>query len=133
MKFYYWIWIDSISSFNKYNPQKSNWKNSIFLLNTWINAANAWIIFVWLKWMGINNLQLIDLNIFPGDLLDKFFSFCFVFALPFGFLNYFLIFYKDRYKIILKKYSTPPNLYAFSYSMIIVSLAFITVLLGVFF
>ena len=133
IKLYYWIWSDSILSLKKYHPKKVDWKSSIFIMNTWINATNAWIIFVWLKWLGVNKIQLVFINLFPGDLLDKFLSFSIVFALPFGFLNYFLIFYKDRYKTILKNYSTPPNLYAFSYSMIVVSLAFITVLLGVYF
>ncbi len=128
-KLYYLIWSDSILSFKKYHPTREDWKMAIFLLNTWINALNLWILFIWLKYFDLLNVSLIRVELFPGDMLDKFVSFSLVFALPFGLLNYFLIFYKDRYKRILIKYPSPPQRCAFIYSTVITLGAFITAIL----
>jgi len=49
--FYYMIWADSILRFQKYHPERKDWKIAIFILNTWINALNFWIIFLWLKFL----------------------------------------------------------------------------------
>jgi len=126
---YYLIWSDSILSFKRYHPDKTDWKIAIFILNTWINALNWWIIFIWLKFFNIVNISLFSVDFFPGVMLDKFIAFTVIFALPFGILNYFLIFHKDRYKRIIEKYPNPPKKCAFIYSTVIALGAFITAIL----
>lgn len=126
---YYLVWADSILSFKKYHPEKTDWKIAIFVLNTWINALNLWIIFIWLKFFNILNFSLFSVDLFPGTMLNKFIAFSVIFALPFGILNYFLIFYKDRYRRLTEKYSTPPKNCAFIYSTIVALAAFITAIL----
>lgn len=51
-------------------------------------ALNWWILFIWLKFFNILNIQLISIDIFPRKLLDDFFAFTIEFALPFGILNF---------------------------------------------
>jgi hypothetical protein len=126
---YYIIWSDSIISFKRYHPEKTEWKISVFLLNTWINALNFWVIFIWLKYFNVINIKLLKLDFFPGAMLDKFLAFTIIFALPFGILNYFLIFYKDRYKLIIERYPSPPQKIAFIYSTVIALGAFLTAIL----
>lgn len=123
---YYLIWSDSILSFKKFHPEKTEWKIAIFLLNTWINALNLWIIFIWLKYFNVINIKLLKIDFFPGVMLDKFIAFTVIFALPFGVLNYFLIFYKGRYNQIIERYPSPPNKIAFIYSTFIALGAFLT-------
>lgn len=126
---YYLVWADSILSFKKYHPEKTNWKIAIFVLNTWINALNLWIIFIWMKFFNILNFSLFSVDLFPGAMLNKFVAFSVIFALPLGILNYFLIFYKDRYRRLIEKYSAPPRKCAFIYSTIVTLAAFITAIL----
>jgi len=126
---YYIIWIDSIVRFRNHHPTRADWKRSIFLLNTWIHALNWWIVFIWLKYFDIINIQLIKLDLFPGALFDRFLAFCIVFASPFCILNYFLIFHNDRYKQILSRYSAPKQPYALIYSMTVAIGAFLTAIL----
>jgi len=57
------------------------------------------------KVFDILKIPLLKIDIFPGNLLDSFVAFSIEFALPFGMLNYFLIFHKDRYKKIVEKIS----------------------------
>lgn len=126
---YYLIWSDSILSFKRYHPEKTEWKLAVFLLNTWINALNWWIIFIWLKYFNVINITFLKIDFFPGVMLDKFIAFTVIFALPFGVLNYFLFFYKDRYKKIIARYPSPPNKIAFIYSTLIAFGAFFTAIL----
>ena len=126
---YYMIWSDAILSFRKHNPNRTNWKFTLLFFNTWINALNWWIIFIWLKFFDILNIPLISINVFPGTLLNNFIAFTIEFALPFGLLNYFLIFYNDRYKMITKKYANIKTRFAPIYSLVIIIGAFISAIL----
>ena len=122
------IWADAILSFKKYHPNKA-WKTKLFVHITWIHALNFWIIFIWLRFFDILNIPLISIDAFPGELLNDFFAFTIEFALPFGMLNYFLIFYNKRYEKITQKYTDVKFRYAPIYSFTIVILAFASAIL----
>ncbi|KAF0233018.1 MAG: hypothetical protein FD181_3822 [Prolixibacteraceae bacterium] len=126
---YYLFWVDSILSIKRYHPEKTDWKISVFLLNTWINALNLWIIFIWLKFFNILNFSLLSINVFPGTMLNKFIAFSIIFAFPIGVLNYFFIFHKNRFKQLIEKYPTPPKKCAFIYSTIVALAAFVTAII----
>ena len=127
--YYYMIWADAILQFRKHNPTQVNWQLMLFTFITWIQGLNAWIIFLWLKYFDILAIPLIDINIFPGTILDDFFTYSLEFALPFGVLNYFLIFYKEKHIKITEKYSNLKYRYALNYSFIVISGAFISAIL----
>lgn len=130
---YYLIWVDSILSFRKYNPKRSDWKITVYLYITWIHALNWWIIFLWLKFFDILNIPLLKIDVFPGELLDSLFAFAIEFALPFALLNYYLIFYKNRYARIIEKYDKPKKRFALIYSITVALAAFVSaVLYGIF-
>lgn len=126
---YYMIWSDAILSFRKYHPTRKDWRFTLFLYITWIHALNWWIVFLWLKFFKILDIPLISIDIFSGELLNDFFAFTIEFALPFGILNYFLIFYNKRYEMITQKYKDIKFRYAPIYSFTIVILAFISAIL----
>ena len=123
---YYMIWSDAINSFRKHHPNRQSWKFAIFLYMTWIHAINWWIVYIWLKFFDILNIPLIKIDVLPGDLLNNFFSFTIEFALPFGIINYFLIFHNNRYEKITQKYINVKFRYAPVYAFTIAILAFIT-------
>jgi len=123
---YYVIWVDSILRFKKNNPKDKDWKFKILLMNSLLNAFTFWMITIWLKFFKIYNIPLINFTLFPGNLLNNFCSFLIEFALPFGLLNYFLIFNNDRYKKILEKYAVPKGKYALIHSYIVLLSSFIS-------
>ncbi|HUW05019.1 MAG TPA: hypothetical protein VMW01_02050 [Williamwhitmania sp.] len=125
---YYLIWADAILSIQKHHPN-IKWKTPIFILITWVHALNFWIIILWLKYFDIFTIPLITVDLFPGKLLNSFFAFTIEFALPFGILNYFLVFYRDRYKRIIKKYPNPPVRYSYKYGTTMIFGAFISAVL----
>ncbi|WP_131539438.1 hypothetical protein [Pedobacter nototheniae] len=119
------IWVDSILRFKKHNPKNKNWKIMVFIINTWMNALNWWIIFMVIKYFKLFHIPLIELNIFPGHLIDDFINFVIEFALPFGVFNYFLIFYRNRYERLIMKYGPQRIKYALIYSMVSTGGAFV--------
>lgn len=122
--FYYMVWADAILSFKKHHPFRKDWKFTLLFYITWIQALNWWVIIIWLKFFDILNVPLLRIDIFPGELLDDFLAFTIEFALPFGILNYFLIFHNNRYKKITEKYKEIKFRYAPFYSTTIAILAF---------
>jgi len=123
---YYLIWADAILSFKKHHPNRKNWKSKLFIYITWINALNFWIIILWIKYFNFLEIPKFSVDIFPGKLLDGFVTFTIEFALPFGILNYFLIFYNNRYEKITQKYKDIKFRYAPVYSFTIAILAFVS-------
>lgn len=126
---YHLIWVDAILSFKKHNPRNKNWKATVFLFNTWINAPNLWCLFMALKYLTPLEIPLVALNIFPGNLLDDIVNFTITFGLPVGVLNYFLIFYNNRYELLIQKYGVQKIKYAFINTLVSALVAFVIAIL----
>jgi len=120
---YYLIWADSINRYKVFNPKDKGWRLSVFSMNTFLNVLNLWAVFLWLKFFNILSLDISRIQVFPLEILNNLFIF-FVFALPFAIMNYFLIFYKNRCKMIHNKYSIPDSSYFMTYSY---STVFVTI------
>lgn len=116
---YYKIWADAIQTFRKFHPNRTDWKITLFIFITWIHALNCWTILIWLKYFNIYDIPYISINLFPSDMINSFFAFAIEFALPFAILNYFLIFYKKRYEIIIQINKDIKNRTALIYSMVV--------------
>jgi len=126
---YLLFWVDAIVSYKKRNPEVLNWKRNILFFNSIINGINLWIIFLWLKYFKIIIIPEFTIAIFPGETLNRFLHFSVVFVFPFILLNYFFVFYKDRYKKIIAKYSEPKKRYAFIYVISIIWLGALSAIL----
>ncbi len=127
-KIYYMIWADAILSFRKHHPNK-DWKTKLFIYVTWMHALNFWVIVLWIKYFNFIEIPKFSIDIFPGKLIDGFVTFTIEFALPFGILNYFLIFYNNRYEKITQKYKDIKFRYAPIYSFTIAIVAFVSAIL----
>ncbi len=123
---YYSIWVDAISSMKKHHPNDRDWKVKLLLYISWIQAINWWIIFIWLRFFDIFRIPLVELNVFPGTLMDSFVAFALQFGVPFIVLNYMLIFHRNKYRAILEKYKTSGFRFAPVYSFSVLILAFAT-------
>jgi hypothetical protein len=125
------IWSDAISSFRKHQPHK-NWKFTLFIYITWMNALNLWTVILWVKYFNILNIPKISIDIFPGTLVNGFLTFSCEFALPFALINYFMIFYNNRYESIVEKYHNIKFRFAPVYSILSALLAlFSSIIYGV--
>ena len=125
---YYLIWADSIQSIRKYQPNKKDWKISIFFIITIMHSFNLWIIVIWLKYFGVD-IPLIDLNFSPSHMIDSSLSFAINFASPFILLNYLLIFRNNRYIKIVEKYKDLKIKYGLYYCLSMLIGAFLSAVL----
>lgn len=117
---YYLIWSDIIQRFWIHHPQKA-WKWTLFSFITWIHALNLFIVALWLKYFDVYTAPNLHINIFPGELLDGFTNFAITFAGPFAVINYFLIFFRDRYEKIVERYKMTKTEYGFIYCLSILA------------
>jgi hypothetical protein len=105
MNLYYKIWVDTIIKLRSRPPNIGLWK---FFAMTFISmsmALNLILLLFILSDLGITKgVFIISLCFFSGSRIDAFFSFFLSYLFPFLLLNYILIFYKDRYKTLIKTY-----------------------------
>jgi hypothetical protein len=122
---YYVFWADSIAGFRNHNPVRGDWKWALFILNTVLNGLNLWIIFSWLKIAGVR-VCLLQIPLLHKTMIGSFLGFFIHFVLVFAVLNYFLIFHKQRYEILLQKYSNSEGKIARAYGLATVGFTFVT-------
>lgn len=108
LKLYYRIWVDAITKMRSLPKNAGVWK---FYSMSFISTAmtlNLFVILIFLKDIGLTQkVAKFHFNFFSNSKFDGFLSFLFSYFLPFLLINYFLIFYKDRYKELIKQYK--PN------------------------
>lgn len=100
---YYNIWVDAIVNIKK-NPQhKHDWKFYSMFFMTILTSLNFITVLMWLGFLGLKTTSL-KINVFSGTILDSFAIYLIQFALPCFLLNYFFIFYKDKYKRLIEEH-----------------------------
>jgi len=126
--YYYLYWVDAIISIKTKNPNRRDWKFSIFTYSTVCNALNLFTIDALLNLFGIKTF-LINIDIFPLPLLNSFASFVIQYASPFILLNYFSIFHNERYKNLIEKYPHRDGKFAIGYILVSVLLGLVSMIL----
>jgi len=105
MKLYYKIWVDGIVKLRSRPQNAGLWKFFAMTFTSMAMALNLVLILFILSDLGIvDGIFKVPVNFFPGTRVDAFFSFFVSYLLPFLLLNYFLIFYKERYKELTNRY-----------------------------
>lgn len=105
MNIYYNIWADCISKAKSLPKNKNDWKIYTLIFMSMSMALNLVVLLFSLADLGITkSIPIIPIDIFPGTKLDAFVSFFISYLLPFIITNYYLIFYKEKYKQMLQKY-----------------------------
>ncbi len=105
LDWYYKIWVDGIRRIQSVPQSKADWKYYTMIFISMAMALQLGLIITLLEmYVFHSNFYRIDINIFPGEKLDYFLAFFILYLLPSLILNYFLIFFNNRYEKILKKY-----------------------------
>lgn len=125
---YYQLWVDGIVNSKDYKKKSPSWKFLLFMIITICNSLNFYTIYLWLKFYGIFS-YMIKIDFFPGTIFNNVVSFIVQFASPFILLNYFLIFYKDRYKKLIEKYHHKKGKLAMLYTLLSALIWLVTIIL----
>jgi len=106
MKFYYILFSDAINKILTVEKSKDLWKFYTLIYISFAMGFNLFMLSFILNDLNILKIETIELtlNITDFYFLDSFLSYAVVYLFPFLILNYFLIFYKDKYKDIIVKY-----------------------------
>lgn len=99
---YYQIWVDGILNSKDYKRKDPSWKITLFFIITLSNSLNLVTVYLWLRFIGLIN-YLIDVEISTNYYINNTVNFALQFATPFILLNYFLIFYNNRYERLIKR------------------------------
>lgn len=113
---YYTIWVDLIIKMKSIPANKDDWKYKCMVFMS-MAMATQYGVFIALfeRHITHSNLYKLNINIFPGKNLNAFVDGFILFLLPFLLMNYFFIFWRDRYKILLTKYKYNEGNYALIY------------------
>ena len=106
MKFYYILFSDAINKILTVEKSKDLWKLYILFYISFAMGFKLFMLSFILNDLNILKIETIELklNITSIYFIDSFLSYAIVYLFPFLILNYFLIFYKEKYKDIIVKY-----------------------------
>ena len=106
MQIYYRVWSDAIKAAIKTDKDGiGGWKSVLLIIFSVSQGINILTIMLWIKVLfKIEMNVFINFNLFQGNMLNNFLSIFITLFLPFLILNYYLIFYKSKYKVIMEKY-----------------------------
>jgi len=118
---YYNFWVKVIINAKKNKSEGEVWKFPLFVVITAINSLNLFVLNLCLRILNIDIFSRMNFfNITPGTIMNNVMIFILEYSLPFILLNYFLIFYKNRYVILIEKY--PPDNSKFPVIYVIISI-----------
>lgn len=84
---------------------RNDWKAYTLIFMSMSMALNlVFVLFILAEIKITDKIFIIPIDIFPGTKIAAFVSFFISYLLPFLLINYYLIFYKEKYKAILLKY-----------------------------
>ncbi|HNB39774.1 MAG TPA: hypothetical protein PLV97_10890 [Chitinophagales bacterium] len=128
-KLYYTIWVDIIIQARKQPKNKHNWKFLCQLFMSLCMGMNISFILApidrYFTFFDYN----VPIDLFPGNRIDDMLRFFVMFMLPPLILNYFLIFYEDRYKILIEQYEFHNGQYFLWYMIISLGTPFLYMLI----
>lgn len=96
---YYKIWVDAIVWEKATNGERRNWRPYTLIPISLCQGLNLGTICFWLHIPIFFNIHLFSIKPING-----FLSYSVTLLMPFIILNYFLIFYNQRYKNLIEKY-----------------------------
>ncbi len=102
---YYSIWVDAIVNIEKNPKHKKDWKFFSMVYMTLLNALNLGVVLMLLAYIFKFEVIWVRFTILPGTMLNSFVAFIVQFVMPFILLNYVLVFYRNKYKGLIQRYS----------------------------
>lgn len=122
MRLFNMIWVDYITAIQKKVEYENSWKRVSFTIMTTAMVFNFVFISVVILLFFDINTSIVHVKLFSSKMLNASSSSLINYFLPAGIINYFLIFFRDRYLKLLKKYKTYNGMLFISYLVVSVLL-----------
>ncbi len=133
IKIFYKIWVDAIIYEQTNFKGRRNWKFYTIIAMT---AAQMFYLYTFIFWFdyffGINLDFSPDIDLFPGKMLDNGLSATITYTLPIVIINYFVIFYKQKYKKFIKNYGYKNGKLFLSFLILSYGIFVLSILVGIY-
>ena len=127
---YYKIWVDAIVWEKTTNGKRRNWKAFTLIPISVFQGINLLTVAFWLSPLTKFSI-FIDITIFKAKALNSFCSAAITLFIPFLLLNYFLIFYNQRYESLIEKYKYYNGKLYLWYFLFTVGIFIIPIIIGI--
>lgn len=115
--FYYTLWVDIILKIRSISKNKGDWPLSLIFVSISMGFNISTILLI-LNTLGLRKSGIIlNINLFSKQNINTLFGIIVFHILMPMFVNYYLIFYKRKFKKIIKKYQYHNGKYALIYVM----------------
>jgi len=102
---YYKLWVDAIAFEKGKRNNEVTWKAYTLVPVSLLMGINLFTLLYWTNELTHHNLPvLLIAHIFNNRLIDIFISIIIMYFIPFLLLNYLVIFYNQRYDLLMKIY-----------------------------
>ena len=103
--YYYLFWSDAIQRFIKHNPKNKGWEKKPLFLISWTFTLAVFSTMLWLKYFDVDQSKFGVFGIFTtfGKKIPDLLEMVVVFLLIYS-INYVLIFWRNRYLLLIEKY-----------------------------
>ncbi|HLX54749.1 MAG TPA: hypothetical protein VKR58_12445 [Aquella sp.] len=103
--YYYLFWSDAIQRFIRHRPKERGWEKKPLILNSWIFTLAVLSTMLWLKYFHVyqNRFGLFGIFTKMGKGMPFILEMGVVFLLIY-IINYVLIFWRNRYLLLIEKY-----------------------------
>lgn len=102
---YYRIWVDGIIKIKENPLRKDDWKWMIQAFVGIAMALNFVLILFIINFLGLTDkILILEFNLIPFKKINNFLRFFVGYMFPFFIVNYFFIFYKNKYKKLIEIY-----------------------------
>jgi hypothetical protein len=127
---YYRIWVDAIVRAKSRPENRENWPMGTMIFMSVSMTLNLLLIMTILQRHVLGfYFYHIELS-FLSRYLSNVISFSVLFILPCVLINYFLIFFRDRYKMLLKKYPYKGGKLFLTYFLVSMFLPLVLMIIG---
>lgn len=131
LSLYYRIWIDLIKRAKSRSENRENWPKMTMIFMTVAMSLNL-SLFMSILEKHILERPFYDIELnFLSKHLSNVVSFMILFVLPCALINYFLIFYRHRYKKLLEKYPSKDGKLFLAYFFISMLLPLVLLIIGI--
>ena len=103
--YYYLFWSDAIQRYLRHNPKERGWERKPLFLNSWIFTLTVLSTMLWLKYFHVYQSEFGVFGIFTTlgkkipVILDMVVLFLIIYI-----INYVLIFWRNKYLLLVEKY-----------------------------
>ena len=134
LSIYYRIWVDAIVAEKAKKGDERSWKAFTIIPMSILQGINLLTFLFLVRIITHGQVPIVlSLNIFRERALNTFLAGALTFFIPFVIINYLLVFYNQRYKLLIKAYNNSEGKLYRNYFLITIGVIVIPLLLKLIF